>query len=101
MHPRLHRSFSIFLLLSIVGMVFAACGAGAGTSSGNSGNGTNCGSVQLSYWNPFTGPDGPYMGRLVSSFNSSQSNIKVQMTTQAEYPTKLDTAAASDTLPDV
>lgn len=101
MSLRLQRSLSTFMLISIVGMVVAACGTGAGTNSGTSDNGTNCSNVQLSYWNPFTGPDGPYMGRLVSSFNSSQSNIKVQMTTQAEYPTKLDTAAASDTLPDV
>ncbi len=104
MHPRLRRALSIFMLLSVVGTVFAACGSGAGTASnsnGSGGTGTNCGNVQLSYWNPFTGPDGPYMSRLVSSFNSSQSSVKVQMTTQAEYPTKLDTAAASDTLPDI
>ena len=102
MHSRLQRTVSIFMFLSVVGMAFAACGSGAGTtSSGSSSTGTNCGNVQLSYWNPFTGPDGPYMSRLVTSFNSSQSNIKVQMTTQAEYPTKLDTAAASDTLPDI
>ena len=99
MHTRLSRVFTIFMLLSVVSMVFAACGSGAGTSS--TSDGTNCSNVQLSYWNPFTGPDGPYMGRLVASFNASQSNIKVQMTTQAEYPTKLDTAAASDTLPDI
>ena len=102
MYSRSQRTVSIFMFLSAVAMIFAACGSGAGTaSSSNNSSGTNCGNVQLSYWNPFTGPDGPYMSRLVSSFNSSQSSVKVQMTTQAEYPTKLDTAAASDTLPDV
>ena len=91
--PRAH----IFMLLGMLGVLLAACGGGG------SGNGTtsSCSNVQLSYWNPFTGPDGPYMGRLVSSFNSANPGIRVQMTTQAEYTTKLDTAAASNTLPDV
>ncbi len=96
------RATSIIMLISMLSVLFAACG---GTNSGPTGTGNsttgNCSSVQLSYWNPFTGPDGPFMGKLVASFNAANPNIQVQMTTQAEYPTKLDTAAASDTLPDV
>ncbi|HYF65374.1 MAG TPA: ABC transporter substrate-binding protein, partial [Herpetosiphonaceae bacterium] len=57
--------------------------------------------VQLQYWNPFTGPDGPFMGNIVESFNGSQPDIQVVMTSQGEYATQLSTAAASDTLPDV
>lgn len=62
-----------------------------------------CSSVQLEYWNPFTGPDGPFMGQLVDQFNSANPNIQVTMTTipGGEYSTQLGTAAASDTLPDV
>jgi multiple sugar transport system substrate-binding protein len=60
-----------------------------------------CQSVELQYWNPFTGPDGPFMGELVEAFNQANPNIRVTMTTQAEYYTQLSTAAASDTLPDV
>lgn len=62
-----------------------------------------CSSVQLQYWNPFTGPDGPFMGQLVDQFNSANPNIQVTMNTipGGEYGTQLGTAAASDTLPDV
>lgn len=57
--------------------------------------------VNLEYWNPFTGPDGPFMGTLTDNFNAANPNIQVLMTSQAEYYTQLGTAAASQTLPDV
>lgn len=60
-----------------------------------------CSAVSLEYWNPFTGPDGPFMGEIVNAFNDSQENIDVTMTTQAEYYTQLSTSAASNSLPDV
>ncbi|MCA1954601.1 MAG: ABC transporter substrate-binding protein [Anaerolinea sp.] len=60
-----------------------------------------CGVVELQYWNPFTGPDGPFMGEMVEAFNASHPDIKVTMTSQGEYYTQLATAAAADTLPDV
>src|SRR6478672_4748694 len=61
----------------------------------------NCSNVELAFWNPWTGPDGPHMGDEVNSFNQANPNIKVTMTTLADYYTKLATAAASDQLPDV
>ncbi len=61
----------------------------------------SCGTVQLTYWNPFTGPDGPYMGQMVDAFNAEHPNIQVTMNSQPDYYTQLTTAAASDTLPDV
>jgi multiple sugar transport system substrate-binding protein len=61
----------------------------------------DCGTVSLEYWNPFTGPDGPFMGELVTAFNEANPNIVVTMTTQSEYYTQLSTSAASGTLPDV
>ena len=45
----------------------------------------DCTSVSLEYWNPFTGPDGPFMGELVNAFNQSQDAINVTMTTQSDY----------------
>jgi multiple sugar transport system substrate-binding protein len=60
-----------------------------------------CSTVALEYWNPFTGPDGPFMGRLTDSFNAANPNIQVTMTSQAEYYTQLGTAAASNSLPAV
>lgn len=63
----------------------------------------HCTNVRLEYWNPFTGPDGPFMGRMVENFNAAHPNITVTMITVpgGEYGTKLATAAATDTLPDV
>lgn len=61
----------------------------------------SCGRVELQYWNPFTGPDGPFMGDIVSAFNAEHDAINVIMTTQSEYYTQLSTAAASRTLPDL
>jgi multiple sugar transport system substrate-binding protein len=60
-----------------------------------------CGTVSLEYWNPFTGPDGPFMGEMVNAFNEAYPNIAVTMTTQSEYYTQLSTSAASQTLPHV
>jgi multiple sugar transport system substrate-binding protein len=59
------------------------------------------GTIQLQYWNPFTGPDGPFMGTLTDNFNAANPNIQVTMTSQPEYYTQLGTAAASNALPDV
>jgi multiple sugar transport system substrate-binding protein len=61
----------------------------------------DCGTVQLTYWNPFTGPDGPFMGQLVDQFNDEHPTIQVTMNSQGDYYTQLTTAAASATLPDV
>ncbi|MEA2575766.1 MAG: multiple sugar transport system substrate-binding protein, partial [Chloroflexia bacterium] len=84
---------------------------GGGDATATTGNGggqagglklaEGCTNVELSYWNPFTGPDGPFMGQLVDQFNTDNPNIKATMTTQADYYTQIQTAAASDTLPDV
>lgn len=61
----------------------------------------DCGTVELDFWNPFTGPDGPFMGQMVDAFNSEHSNIVVTMTTLSDYYTQLGTAAAAGTLPEV
>gem|GEM_PF-72099 len=61
----------------------------------------DCTNVELQYWNPFIGPDQPFMQQLVDSFNGENENIEVIMTAQSEYNTQLATASASGTLPDV
>ncbi len=62
-----------------------------------------CSAVELQYWNPFTGPDGPFMGRIVDNFNAANSNVSVveNRLPGGEYGIQLGTAAASGTLPDV
>ncbi len=62
-----------------------------------------CSNVQLTYWNPFTGPDGPFMGQMVDNFNAANPNVQVTMNTipGGEYGTQFETAAAANQLPDV
>ncbi len=92
---RLARGNILALCLMVLSLLsLAACG---GDTSGIA----NCSNIQLSYWNGLTGPDGPTMASIVAQFNASHSSIKVKMTIANNMSTKLDTAAASDTLPDV
>jgi len=93
------RLWTIYTLLLVISIILAACSPTPKPTEPEPG--TSCGAVELQYWNPFTGPDGPFMGQMVDAFNASQSEIKVTMTSQGEYYTQLATAAAADTLPDV
>lgn len=98
---RSRRPMSISLILSVfLGVLLTACGGGG--TSGNSANG-GCSNIPLTYWNALSGPDGPVMQQLVTQFNSSHPNSQVKMTIISlnDFATKLDTAAASNTLPDV
>ena len=122
MTMRWKNTLSVFTVTSMMGAMLAACGDAAtpvpatagtggttggamtattGTTGGATGGMAGCPNVELQYWNPFTGPDGPFMGTLTDKFNASQQAIKVTMTSQSEYYAKLGTAAASDQLPDV
>jgi multiple sugar transport system substrate-binding protein len=81
-------------------------GGEATTTTGGGGGGAitlpeGCSNVSLTYWNGLTGPDGQFMQQLVDQFNSSQQQVNVKMTAQSDYNTKLQTAAASDTLPNI
>jgi multiple sugar transport system substrate-binding protein len=100
----------LFPAMLILSLVLSACGGAAPTATPpgqtpgdpTTGNGDpTCGPVSLEYWNPFTGPDGPFMGQMVDAFNAEHADINVRMTSQGEYYTQLSTAAAAGTLPDV
>src|SRR5688500_11372687 len=133
MSLKFRKGLTHLALVSMLGMLLAACGAepagpaatattggaatdatattgGAATDATATSGGAmeggmtlpeGCTNVELSYWNPFTGPDGPFMGTLTDRFNDANDNVEVTMTTQAEYYTQLQTAAAADQLPDV
>ncbi|MDQ3879949.1 MAG: ABC transporter substrate-binding protein [Chloroflexota bacterium] len=88
-----------------LGPILAACRGGGGGASGSQAAVATLappsGNVNLNFWNPFTGPDGPFMARLVEQFNDENPTIKVAVTTQADYYTKLRTAAQANRLPHV
>jgi multiple sugar transport system substrate-binding protein len=59
--------------------------------------------VELTVWNPFTGPDGNFFNEIVQAFNAETPNVQVKVETQvgAEYIAKLEAAAAANQLPHV
>ncbi|TQL52549.1 ABC transporter substrate-binding protein [Subtercola boreus] len=75
--------------------------AGGGAPSGGSGD--SGGKVTLSFWNGFTGPDGPALQKVVDDFNASQDGVEVQtniMPWDTLYQ-KVLTAAAGKDGPDI
>jgi multiple sugar transport system substrate-binding protein len=91
----------------------AACGGGktagqAATGGGQAAQSTFSGkydgpAVTLSYWNGFTGGDGPFMKKLVQQFQQENANIKIQENTVqwAQYYQRLPAAVTAGKGPDV
>src|SRR4051794_4635054 len=91
----------------------AACGGGktAGEAAGGGGatsqssfSGTYTGpAVTLSYWNGFTGGDGPFMTKLVQQFMQENPSIKIQQNTVqwADYYQRMPAAVTAGKGPDV
>ena len=97
-----------FLLLSAgagAGLALAGCGGGQSNleTAGSGGRSYNGPKVSLSFWNGFTGGDGPYMRQLVEEFSSQQKNINVSMNTVEweTYYQKVPSAVQSGKGPDL
>jgi multiple sugar transport system substrate-binding protein len=92
--------------------VLAACGGGksasdaargAASPSGTFSAGYDGPAVTLSYWNGFTGGDGPFMKKLVAQFQKEHPKITVQSNTieWAQYYQRLPAAVTAGKGPDV
>lgn len=59
--------------------------------------------VELTLWNTFTGPDGPFFQQIVDDFNAATPECQVTVETKvgAEYAAQLEAAASANELPDV
>jgi multiple sugar transport system substrate-binding protein len=57
----------------------------------------------LTFWNPFSGPDGSAMKQIVTRFNASQKNIQINMTIvpNANYGGSLTTAISAHKAPNM
>ncbi|MDG5471174.1 ABC transporter substrate-binding protein [Jeotgalibacillus sp. ET6] len=79
-----------FMALSAVALLsgLAACSNDSGENESADSGGTQT----LSFWAPFSGPDGPQMEEIVNSFNDSQEDVQVdmQIVPQSEYYTTVD-----------
>lgn len=91
------------------GGLLSACGGGTSTPPSATGAATAAGEVYdgppvtLSFWNGFTGGDGPFMKQMVDTFMSEHDNITVKMNTLqwGDYYSKVPNAVASGNGPDV
>jgi multiple sugar transport system substrate-binding protein len=98
--------------------IIAACGRGAtpspagGATAGASGSAAPGGSgalaiqppaatVNLDFWNPFTGGDGPFLRKIVDQFNTETPTVKVKFSTQKDLYGSLHAAKAANRLPQV
>ncbi|MFE0461248.1 ABC transporter substrate-binding protein [Kitasatospora sp. NPDC058965] len=94
----MHRKVSALLCAAALATGATACSSGATSAADGGGSGP----VTISYgiWDA---NQQPAMQKIVDAFQSSHPNIKVsiQLTPNADYWTKLQTAAASGTAPDV
>ncbi len=60
------------------------------------------GKLNLDYWTPFAGPDGPNMGKLVDQYNHNNPYTYFKyLRVGGGYETKMTAAAISKTLPEV
>ena len=110
LNPLTRRGFLATSLAAAATVGLAACGdgssnvpgaqapTGAGGAEGYSGP-----AVELSFWNGFTGGDGPIMKKLVEQFNGEHDNLKVTMNTQqwADYYAKLPSAVTAGKGPEI
>lgn len=113
-------------LLKVAGMgvgmaalspIIAACGGGKASSApapggsaasiapissaGAGGLEPPAAKVNLEFWNPFTGGDGPYLRGIVDAFNSATPNVQVKFQTQKDLYGSLHAAKAANKLPHV
>jgi multiple sugar transport system substrate-binding protein len=68
-----NRRFGALLCAAALGLAVAACSSAGGSTSSSGGH------VTLTYWNGFTGPDGPTVTKLVNQFNKTHPNITIKM----------------------
>ena len=96
---------------ALAGLTLTGCGGGksaqdaaGGSKSKATFGGTYSGpAVTLSYWNGFTGGDGPFMKKMVSEFMAANPNIKIAENTVewAQYYQRMPAAVTAGKGPDV
>src|SRR5689334_22929842 len=59
----------------VLALALSGC-AGQGRGGGDDGGGAD-GKISLTFWNGFTGPDGPALEKVIEDFNASQDKVTV------------------------
>ncbi len=71
------RMRSLRLAAAGAGILALALSGCAGQGSGGGGGTDAGGKVSLTFWNGFTGPDGPALQKVIDDFNASQDKVSV------------------------
>jgi multiple sugar transport system substrate-binding protein len=91
--------------VAALGLLAAGCSSGPAPSASPGGGSpaSSGGHITLTYWNGFTGPDGPAVTALVSQFNKSHPDITIKMSIMPwdVFYQKLLPAFASGSAPDI
>lgn len=87
----------------ILALALTGCAGQGTTGNGDSGDGGDGGKISLTFWNGFTGPDGPALEKVIEDFNASQDEVEVKaeiMPWDTLYQ-KVLTAVAGNDGPDI
>jgi multiple sugar transport system substrate-binding protein len=112
------RRMAVGAVVVSAALALTGCGGGAtpeeaagGDAGGDAGSETGGGftgeytgpAVELSYWNGFTGGDGPFMTQMVDEFNTEHENIKIVPNTiqWADFYQRVPAAVQAGEGPDV
>ncbi|QJC53157.1 ABC transporter substrate-binding protein [Paenibacillus albicereus] len=105
MSKRNRNKASILAMTLLVPLLAAGCsgngnGNGGSNAAENGGKASGGGSgkaTEILFWSPFSGSDGPFMKKIVDSYNSSQDAYKVKFVIQpnGEYYKQLDVALST------
>lgn len=90
--------------MAALGLLAAGCSSGpASSAAGGGSSAASGGHVTLTYWNGFTGPDGPTVTALVNQFNKTHPDITIKMSIMPwdVFYQKLLPAFASGNAPDI
>ncbi len=97
----LRRPAAALAAATALGLLAAGCSSSGSSSAG--GTAASGGHVTLTYWNGFTGPDGPAVTALVKKFNQTHPDITIKMSIMPwdVFYEKLLPAMASGSGPDI
>jgi multiple sugar transport system substrate-binding protein len=103
--PIRRRAITVAAVAAATALALTGCGAGdatPGTATEFTGE-YDGPKVELSYWNGFTGGDGPFMQQMVDEFMAEHDNITIKSNTVqwAEYYQRLPAAVTAGEGPDV
>lgn len=85
-------------------LVLTGCGSQASSNNSAQTSSKPAQKTQLTFWAPFSGPDGPFMKKIIDTYNQSQNEVEVKfvIVPQNQYYNTVDLAfSGKQALPNV